>query len=45
MCAHCDVDWAGNMDDIKSTSTYVFLLGNGVISWNYKKQTFIVMSK
>jgi hypothetical protein len=44
MCAHCDVDWASNMDGDKSTSSYVFLLENGVISWNYKKQTFIAMS-
>jgi hypothetical protein len=32
------------MDDHKSTSCYVFLLGNGAISWNNKKQTFIAMS-
>jgi hypothetical protein len=32
------------MDDHKSTSSYVFLLGNGAISWNSKKQTDIVMS-
>ncbi len=31
MCAYCDIDWAGNMDDRKSTSNYVFLLGNVVI--------------
>ncbi len=40
MCAYCDVDWVGNMDDCKSTSGYVFLLGNGAISWDSKKQTF-----
>jgi hypothetical protein len=37
MCVYCDVDWVGNMDDHKSTSSYVFLLGNGAISWNSKK--------
>jgi hypothetical protein len=26
MCAYCDVDWVGNMDDRKSTLGYVFLL-------------------
>jgi hypothetical protein len=31
------------MDDYKSTSGYVFLLGNGVINLNSKKQTFVVM--
>jgi hypothetical protein len=29
MCAYCDVDWVSNMDDHKSKSCYVFLLGNG----------------
>jgi len=37
MCVYCDVDWVGNMDDHKSTLGYVFLLGNGAISWNSKK--------
>jgi hypothetical protein len=32
------------MDDRKSTSNYVFLLRNGVSSWNNKKETSIVMS-
>ncbi len=32
------------MDDCKSTSSYVFSLGNDVINYNNKKETFIVMS-
>ncbi len=44
MCAYCDVNWVGNMYDHKSTSSYVFLLGNGVVNWNSKKQSSIVMS-
>jgi hypothetical protein len=44
MCTYCDANWASNMDDYKSTSNYVFLLGNGVINWNNKRKTFIVMS-
>ncbi len=44
MCAYCDVDWVDSMDDHKSALSYVFLLGNGVISWNNKKQTSIIMS-
>jgi hypothetical protein len=32
MCAYCDANWVRNMDDHKSTSSYVFLLGNGAIS-------------
>ncbi len=43
MCTYY-VDWVGNMDDHKSTSCYVFLLGDGAISWNNKKYTFIAMS-
>jgi len=37
MCACCDVNWAGNMDDHKFTSNYVFFLGNGDINYNIKK--------
>ncbi len=38
MCAYCDANWANNMDDCKSTSNYVLLLGNGDIkTWNSKK--------
>jgi hypothetical protein len=29
MCAYCDAILVGNMDDRKSTSSYVFLLKNG----------------
>ena len=29
---YCDNDWAGNADDMKSTSRYVFSLGSGVFS-------------
>jgi len=43
MCAYYDVNCIGNMDDCKSTLGYVFLLGNGVISWNNKKETSIAM--
>jgi hypothetical protein len=32
MCAYSDVNWVGNMHDQKSTSSYVFLLGNGVVN-------------
>jgi hypothetical protein len=42
--AYYEVAWASNMDDCKSTLGYVFLLGNGDINLNSKKQTFIVMS-
>ena len=34
----CDSDWAGCMDEMKSTSAYVFSLGSGAFSWCSKKQ-------
>ncbi len=39
----CGLGWQYGCD-YKSTSCYVFLLGNGTISWNNKQQTFFVMS-
>jgi hypothetical protein len=38
MCPYYDANWANNMDDYKSTSSYVLLLRNGDIkTWNSKK--------
>ena len=34
----CDSDWAGCVDDMKSTSRYAFSLGSSVFSWTSKKQ-------
>ena len=34
----------GNMDDYKSTSGYVFIVGNGAITWRSKKQTSVALS-
>jgi len=39
-----DVDWAGNLDDRKSTSAYLLFLGNTPISWSSKKQRAIARS-
>jgi len=41
---YTDADWGGDMDERKSTSEYVFLLNNGVISWSNKKQSCIALS-
>ena len=41
---YTDVDCAGNWDDRKSTSSYVFLLNGGTISWKSKKQTCTTFS-
>ena len=37
-----DSDWAGCLDDIRSTSSYVFSLGSGICSWSSKKQKIVV---
>ena len=41
---YSDADWGGDLDERKSTSGFVFLLNNGVISWSSKKQTCIALS-
>ena len=33
-----NVDWAGNLDDRKSTSGGAFFLGKRLVSWTSKKQ-------
>ena len=40
----CDADWAGDIDDRKSTSGYVFKIAGGSISWGSKKQTSVALS-
>ena len=39
-----DADWAGNVDDRKSTSGGCFYLGNNMVSWYSKKQNSISLS-
>ncbi|KAJ0795409.1 putative RNA-directed DNA polymerase [Helianthus annuus] len=39
-----DSDYAGNVDDSKSTSGYVFHLGSGAIAWQSKKQKVVALS-
>lgn len=41
---YVDSDWAGSIEDSKSTSGYVFSLGSGVFSWNTKKQEVVAQS-
>ena len=37
-------DWAGSIDDMKSTSDYVFLFGSRIYSWLSKKQSVVAQS-
>ena len=41
---YSDADWAGDLDEHKSTSGYTFLLGDGAITWCSKKQSCVALS-
>ena len=40
---YTDADWAGDLDERKSTSTYIFVLNGGAISQGIKKQEIIAL--
>jgi hypothetical protein len=44
LLAYTDSDYAGDVDDRKSTSGYVFLLSEGAVSWSSKKQPVVTLS-
>ncbi|KAH9296016.1 hypothetical protein KI387_039604, partial [Taxus chinensis] len=44
LTGYSDSDHAGNIDDRKSTSGFVFFMGSGPISWGSKKQHFVSRS-
>ena len=44
LVAYSDADWAGNVDDMRSTSGSCYYLGNNLISWSSKKQNSITLS-
>ncbi|XP_057859622.2 secreted RxLR effector protein 161-like [Cryptomeria japonica] len=37
LVGYTDSDWIGSVDDRKSTSSYMFSFGSGVVSWSSKK--------
>lgn len=39
-----DADWAGDLDDRRSTTGNVFLLSGGAVSWLSKKQSTVALS-
>jgi hypothetical protein len=39
-----DSNWTDDTHDLKSTTSYVFSLGYGLITWACKKQHFISLS-
>jgi hypothetical protein len=44
LVGYTDSDFAGSIDDIKSTSGYAFHLGTGVVAWASKKQPIMTIS-
>ncbi|CAI0444726.1 unnamed protein product [Linum tenue] len=44
LIGYTDSDYAGDMDDRKSTSGYVFFLAGGTNSWGSKKQPVVTLS-
>ncbi|KAL6310823.1 hypothetical protein AAG906_017309 [Vitis piasezkii] len=40
----CDVDWASNPDDRRSTTDFCVYLGSNMMSWNSKKQNTVSRS-
>lgn len=39
-----DSDWAGSLDDRRSTSGYVFNFGSGAVTWSSRKQATTTLS-
>ena len=37
-CWHIDTNWAGDQDELKSTSGYAYFLGSRPLAWLSKKQ-------
>ena len=44
LAGYSDADWAGNVNDRKSTTRGCFYLGNNLVSWYSKKQNSISLS-
>ncbi|KAJ3703208.1 hypothetical protein LUZ61_006913 [Rhynchospora tenuis] len=44
LMGYSDSDWSGDVDDRKSTSGYVFYLGDTAFTWMSKKQPIVTLS-
>jgi hypothetical protein len=42
---YCDADWGGDANERCSTMGYVYFVGVKAVSWNYKRQTTIALSR
>jgi hypothetical protein len=41
---YCDVDWGSELEDRRSTTRFVFMIGGGAISWSSMRQPTIALS-
>lgn len=44
LAAYTDSDYAGDLEDRKSTAGYVFMLSSGAVSWSSRKQPIVTLS-
>ena len=44
LTGYTDTNWANDLGDHKSTSSYMFKLAGGAISWSSKKQLSVMLS-
>ena len=44
LLGYTDSDYAGDVDDSRSTSGYVFLMSGGVVAWSSRKQPIVTLS-
>ena len=44
LVGYTDSDWVGSIDDMISTSGYVFTLGSAIFCWSSKKQNVFAQS-
>ena len=41
---YADADWAGDVSTRKSTTGYLFQIGNGTVSWKTRRQSIVALS-
>jgi len=41
---YCDADWGGDLEERRSITWFVFMIGGGAISWSSKRQPTIALS-
>lgn len=44
LMAYTDSDYAGDLNDRRSTAGFVFMMASGAISWASKKQSVVALS-